>query len=169
MRAITRTDHGPLPGGNAGVTGAILAVFALLFSLAACSDANTVKLEDFGTRDVTLPGGQVIHAEIASTQPQVEHGLMFRTSLAPDRGMLFMHREAGEYPYWMYQVRIPLDMIWMDPERRVVEIAAAAQPCKTEPGQCPTYGGHRRAQYVLELAGGMAAKYGIKTGDTLEF
>jgi uncharacterized protein len=126
-------------------------------------------VEDYGTRMVTLPGGQQVRAEVLINPQDLARGMMFRDSLAPDRGMLFLHREAGEYPYWMYQVRIPLDIVWMDPGRRVVEIAASAPPCRTEPGQCPTYGGHYRAQYVLELAGGMAAKYGIKAGDTLEF
>jgi len=144
------------------------ALFLLALTLAGCG-SKPDAVEDFDTRTVTLPSGRQIRAEVLINPQDLARGMMFRDSLAPDRGMLFMHREAGEYPYWMYQVRIPLDMIWMDPERRVVEIAAAAQPCKTEPGQCPTYGGHRRAQYVLELACGMAAKYGIKTGDTLEF
>jgi uncharacterized membrane protein (UPF0127 family) len=169
MRAITRTDHGPLPGGNAGVTGAILAVFALLFSLAACSDANTVKLEDFGTRDVTLPGGQVIHAEIASTQPQVERGLMFRTTLAPDRGMLFLFPKEDSYTFWMFQTLIPLDMIWMDSNRRIVEMSTNTPPCKTEAAQCPSYGGHEPALFVLELNAGSAARFHLKTGDVIRF
>jgi uncharacterized protein len=136
-------------------------------TLAGCGP-KPVSLEDYGTRLVTFPSGRQIRAEVLVNPQDLARGMMFRDSLAPDRGMLFLHREAGQYPYWMYQVRIPLDMIWMDPERRVVEIASAP-PCQTEPGQCPTYGGHVRAQYVLELAAGMAAKYGIKAGDTLEF
>jgi uncharacterized membrane protein (UPF0127 family) len=83
--------------------------------------------------------------------------------------MLFLHEAPGEYPYWMYQTRIALDIIWMDHDRRIVEISADTPPCKTDQGQCPTFGGHRTAQYVLELAGGMAAKYGLRIGDTLEF
>ncbi len=69
----------------------------------------------------------------------------------------------------MYQVRIPLDMIWMDSDHRIVEISADTPPCNTARDLCPTYGGHARAQFVLELAGGMAAKYGLKTGDRIEF
>jgi uncharacterized membrane protein (UPF0127 family) len=144
------------------------ALFLAALALAGCGPKPDA-LEDLDTRTVTLPGGRQVRAEVLINPQDLARGMMFRDSLAPDRGMLFLHREAGEYPYWMYQVRIPLDMIWMDSQRRVVEIAANAAPCQTEPGQCPTYGGHHRAQYVLELAGGMAAKYGIKTGDTLEF
>jgi hypothetical protein len=140
----------------------------LALALAGCGP-KTDALEDYGTRLVTLPAGEQVRVEVMTDPRDMARGMMFRDSLAPNRGMLFLHQKAGLYPYWMHQVRIPLDMIWMDPDRRVVEIVANAQPCRTEPGQCPTYGGHFRAQSVLELAGGMAAKYGIRTGDRLEF
>jgi uncharacterized membrane protein (UPF0127 family) len=50
-----------------------------------------------------------------------------------------------------------------------VEISANTPPCQAEPSQCPSYGGHRSARFVLELAGGMAAKYGLKEGDAIDF
>ncbi|HXN45700.1 MAG TPA: DUF192 domain-containing protein, partial [Bryobacteraceae bacterium] len=140
----------------------------LALTLAGCGPKRD-PMEDYGTRMVKLPGGQQVRAEVLINPQDLARGMMFRDSLAPDRGMLFLHQQPGEYPYWMYHCRIPLDILWMTSERRVVEISANTPPCKTEPNQCPTYGGHYRAQYVLELAGGMAAKYGIKQGDTLEF
>ena len=147
-----------------------LALLALLFSLAACSDPNTVRLEDFGTRDVTLPGGQVIRAEIASTQAQVQHGLMFRTSLAPDRGMLFLFSKEEALTFWMFQTLIPLDIIWMDSNKHIVEISANTPPCKAaSSGQCPVYGGHEPALFVLELNAGLVARYHLKTGDVIRF
>ncbi len=140
----------------------------LALMLAGCGPKRD-PMEDYGTRMVKLPGGREVRAEVMINPQDLARGMMFRDSLAPDRGMLFLHEQAGEYPYWMYQCRIPLDIIWMTSERRVVEIAADTPPCRTEPGQCLTYGGHYRAQYVLELAAGMAAKYGIKPGETLGF
>ena len=94
---------------------------------------------------------------------------MFRDSLAPDRGMLFFHEREGDYSYWMYQTRIPLDIIWMDRYRRIVEIVGQRAAVQDRASQCAHYGGNQRAQFVLELAGGMAAKYGLKLGDILEF
>ncbi len=100
---------------------------------------------------------------------EMQKGMMFRDSLALDRGMLFIHESPGRYPYWMYQVRIPLDIIWMDSTHRIVEISADTPPCKTKASLCGNYGGHEVAQFVLELAGGEARRQGLAVGQTLEF
>jgi len=97
-------------------------------------------------------------------------GMMFRDALAKDRGMLFVHPKDGKYSYWMYQCRIPLDIIWMNHERQIVEIAANTPPCPSKSAkECPGFGGHEPARYVLELAGGGAAMYSLRVGDTLNF
>ncbi len=116
-----------------------------------------------------LPGGQKIRVEVMTSPTDMGRGMMFRDSLAPDRGMLFIHSSPGNYKYWMYQVRIPLDIVWLDQFRRVVEISANTPPCKTRASECPNYGGNARAQFVLELGGGMAEKYNLKPGDTIDF
>jgi len=146
-----------------------VAVSGLLALLAACGASHTATMADIATRDVTMPGGQVVHAEMAVTDAQRQRGLMFRTSLAPDRGMLFVFEQEGNYPFWMFQTLIPLDIIWMDSGRRIVEISADTPPCKTDESQCPNYGGHEPAQFVLELTGGAAAKLHLKVGDRISF
>ena len=142
---------------------------ALLCALTACGDSDTVKLEDYGTRDVTLPGGELIHAEVASTQPQVQKGLMFRTSLAPDRGMLFLFSKEDSLQFWMFQTLIPLDIVWMDSDKKIVEISADTPPCKTEASQCPQYGGHEPSLFVLELPAGSVSRYHLRTVQTIRF
>jgi len=137
----------------------------LLILLASCDKPTTV--EDFYTSDITLPGGQVIKTEFVYDTAGALRGMQFRNSIAPDRGMLYAHRIPGKYGYWMYQTLIPLDMIWMDPKNKVVEIVENAPPCKTSASQCPHYGGNEVAQYVLELGAGMVKKYGVKVGDTI--
>jgi hypothetical protein len=127
------------------------------------------KLEDLQTRIVTFPNGQEVRAESLLTPTDTQRGMMFRKSLAPDRGMLFFHTRPGKVKYWMFQCLIPLDIVWMDGDRRIVEISANTPPCPAGVQQCPTYGGHYESLYVLELAGGMAAKYHLKVGDTLRF
>jgi uncharacterized membrane protein (UPF0127 family) len=127
------------------------------------------RIEDYRTSDVILPSGQIVKVEIMMDAQDLLRGMMYRTSLAPDRGMLFVHRRPGNYNYWMYQTLIPLDMIWMDRTKQIVEIVESAPPCKTEASKCDHFGGHKTAQYVLELGGGMARKYGLKLGDQLTF
>ena len=144
-----------------------LLLIALLI-LTSCGPKPTT-LEDFPTRPVTLPGGQVIRVETMVDQIDLTRGLMFRTSLAPDHGMLFVHPNPGNYAYWMYQTLIPLDMVWLDSNRRIVEMAENAQPCKTQASKCQQYGGKQISAYVLEIGGGMARKYGLQLGQTIQW
>jgi hypothetical protein len=143
------------------------AVALALMSMGCGRQAPT--LEDYQARTVAFPNGKQVRAESMLTEADRSRGMMFRNSIAPERGMLFFHEVLGKYKYWMYQCRIPLDIIWMDRDRRIVEISADTPPCTTEAGECPNYGGHYDALYVLELGGGMAAKYALKVGDTLRF
>jgi uncharacterized membrane protein (UPF0127 family) len=146
-----------------------LACLAALGLLLSCDRSPESVTATLNKKDVTLPGGQKISAEVMLFEADMARGMMFRDSLAPDKGMLFVHTEPGRYAYWMYQVRIPLDIIWMDADHRIVEISANTPPCKTKASDCPKYGGDAQAQYVLELAGGMAAKYGLREGQIITF
>jgi len=150
------------------IPGSLACVVALVF-LAACGQKPESVSSVLNVKEVTLPGGQKIAAEVMMLDLDMARGMMFRDSLAPDRGMLFFHAQPGNYAYWMYQVRIPLDIVWMDSTRRIVEISANTPPCKTKASECPSYGGKATAQYVLELAGGMAAKYGLQQGQIISF
>ncbi len=135
------------------------------FSMACSSNDN-----HYGTRPVTLPNGEVIHAESAIEYAELLRGLMFRDSLPQDRGMLFIHNKMGRYSYFMYQVSFPIDIIWMDAKKRVVEIAANVPPCKaTKASECPTYGGNHDAQFILEIAAGRAAASQVSTGSLIDF
>ena len=147
-----------------------LTLFSFLALLAACGGPQTATMEDFTTRDVTLPDGRLIKAELAIDPQMMARGLMYRDSLAPDHGMLFMHERPGRYQYWMHNCKIALDIIWMDSGHHIVEISANTPPCyAADSNKCPTYGGHADAQYVLELASGQAAKNGLHDGQTISF
>ena len=136
--------------------------------LASCGTKPTT-VEDFPTRPVTLPGGQVIRAETMIDRIDVLRGLMFRGSLAPDHGMLFVYSTPDYHQHWMYQVLIPLDIVWLDSKRNIVEIVENAQPCKTQASKCEQYGGKQISSYVLEIGGGMARKYGLQLGQTVQW
>jgi uncharacterized protein len=147
-----------------------LAAFAAAFlSLCACG-SKTSDIDGLNTMEITFPNGKTVVAETMLRDIDQMRGMMFRESLAKDRGMLFVHSKEGNVPYWMYQVRIPLDIIWMDRNRKIVEISANTPACTSKSSRdCPSYGGHEKARYVLELAGGGAALYSLKVGETLSF
>ena len=116
-----------------------------------------------------LPDGVRIDAETKLTPEGQAQGMMFRTSLPEDQGMLFIHGTVEKRGYWMFQCEIPLDIIWMDRDRHIVEISADTPPCREIADKCPSYGGSVPSLYVLELAAGMAKKHNLKLGDTLRF
>ena len=122
------------------------------------------------TTTVTLPNGNQIEAELALTPDEQAMGLMFRSHLPPDRGMLFVGDRAAPRSFWMYQCLVPLDIVWLDGARRIVEIVRDAPPCRDpDPQRCPSYGGTANSVYVLELAVGQANAQGLKLGDWLDF
>jgi uncharacterized membrane protein (UPF0127 family) len=147
---------------------------AALLALCACGTFScgpkTSEVDGLSTTELTFPNGKTVIAETMLRDEDQMRGMMFRDSLAKDRGMLFIHPTEANVPYWMYQVRIPLDIIWMDHQRRIVEISANTPACTSKSSRdCPNYGGHEKARYVLELAGGGAALYGLHVGDALTF
>jgi len=146
-----------------------LILFAL--TLVACSDnPGTSNVEDLTLREVKFLNGQTVKVEVMSKEQDMMRGMMFRDSLPANRGMLFIHGSPGKYRYWMYQVRVPLDILWMDRQHQVVEISANTPPCQEKSAQqCPNYGGSAPAMFVLELASGVAQKNNIKIGDRIEF
>lgn len=144
------------------------AIPAVLIMLVGCG-AKPSDMDDLSLRDITLPGGQVIRVETAVDARDMLRGLMFRTSLANDRGMLFVHPRPGNYGYWMYQTNIPLDIVVLDSGKSIVAIVPNAPPCKTQASKCPHYAGDVTGQYALELAAGMAQKYGLHLGDRINF
>ncbi len=134
--------------------------------LAGCSQQPEAGL---GERIVTLPGGKRIVAEVMIRPEDMARGMMYRERMEPDRGMLFLHERPGRYPYWMHNVKIPLDIVWLDGSRRVVEISSNTPPCLERAESCKAYGGREVSAAVLELAGGEAAKLGIAEGAVLQF
>ena len=148
-------------------------LFALLLSafvLCSCTgDRNaSTTLDVLDSREVKMPNGQTIRAEAMIKPVDLQRGLMFRESLPQGRGMLFLHKQAGPYQYWMYQVKFPLDIVFIDSQHRVLGVAAAV-PCKTRSSECPQYGNHPGTQYVLEVNAGEAARYGVTQGASIGF
>lgn len=116
---------------------------------------------------VVLPDGSAIAVEIAADPETRTQGLMYRDRLAPSTGMLFFFPREEEHAFWMKNTRIPLDIIWIDSARRIVHIKHEVPPCRV--ADCPSYPAGVPSKYVLELAGGVARRHGLKEGDVLRF
>lgn len=140
----------------------------LCLLLAGCG--GSVAVEDFNARDVTLPDGTTVKAEVMMNKLDMAKGMMFRDTFPEGRGMLFIHPTPGRFSYYMFQVKIPIDIVWMDKQKRVVEIMENAPPCtSTKATDCTTYGGNEEAMYVLELPARYSRKHGIVKGEFLQF
>jgi len=134
-------------------------VFALAIAVLVCS--SCVAREPY-----VVLNGQRFTVELAETTEKQALGLMFRDSLAADRGMLFLFPSESRRSFWMKNTRIPLDILYFDSDLALVSIAADARPCRS--ARCPTYPSEGAAQYVLELNAGKAAELGVRPGDVLE-
>ncbi|MDZ4375896.1 MAG: DUF192 domain-containing protein [Phenylobacterium sp.] len=101
--------------------------------------------------------------EIADSPREREYGMMCRTGMAPDRGMLFIFPQAAPQAFWMRNTLIPLDIIYIASDGKVVSIVRNARPLDetSQPSAGP-------AQFVLELAGGRAAQIGLLPGDRIQ-
>src|SRR4051812_29998301 len=131
-------------------------VVLLLGVTAACSADNRGVLH-------TAKGDFAFTLEIADTEAQREKGLMFRTSLAPDAGMLFDYHKEQEASFWMQNTLIPLDMVFIAADGTVKTIHVNARPMDTTPipSEVPI-------RFVLEIAGGRSQEIGLKVGDKFE-
>lgn len=113
--------------------------------------------------------GKRIMLEVARTPQQQQIGLMYRTSLPDDRGMLFPFDPPQPVSFWMKNTLIELDMIFLQ-NGQVKAIKANVPPCTTTP--CPSYGPSQiLIDQVIELRGGRAAELGLNVGDriTIDF
>ena len=107
---------------------------------------------------------QVIQLEVAATPEQQEIGLMNRTHLAADRGMVFPFGTPRRVGFWMKNTLIPLDMVFLLKDK-VQAISSNVPPCNADP--CPIYGPNALVDQVIELRAGRAAELGLKQGDRI--
>jgi uncharacterized membrane protein (UPF0127 family) len=118
---------------------------------------GTVVLKD------AYGGTHAVEVEIASNSEAIQRGLMWRKQLPAGKGMLFVFDDDAPHTFWMKNTLIPLDMLFIDGERRLVELAENA-----EPRTLTSRGGLKPCRYVLEVPGGWAQKVGVQIGGQVE-
>ncbi len=108
-------------------------------------------------------GNVTVYAEAADTFAEREMGLMNRTYLNEDAGMLFIFPTPQQQSFWMKNMRIPLDIVFITADKHVLEIYASVPPCTGDP--CTLYTSSAPIQYALEVNSGFCARNGIVSGD----
>jgi len=125
---------------------------------AAVASSPTVVLHGKDGRTIT------VRVEVARTEAERTRGLMYRNHLEPDAGMLFLFPQPATLVFWMKNTLIPLDMLFLDRERRVVGIVENATPETETPRRV-----NGDSQFVLEVGGGLTRQWGVTAGSMVEF
>ena len=141
---------------------AILAVVMALSQTAAIAEDQPQSLRTEPLELVTKGGVKRVTVEVADHEQQREIGLMYRRSLADDHGMLFEFNAIQPVSFWMKNTYIPLDIVFIGPSGKILNIARQAAPLSE--AAIPSAG---PVDAVLELRGGRAAEIGLEPGDTV--
>jgi uncharacterized protein len=132
-----------------------LALFAQASAIAAGTGTLVLKTET---------GDHNFNIEVATTREEQALGLMFRRSLPENAGMLFLYKRPQPAAMWMKNTLIPLDMVFIAPDGRVLRIET-----NTEPFSTAVIRSEGAVSAVLELNAGQAGKIGLKRGDKVVY
>lgn len=116
--------------------------------------------------NVTVNGISLI-ADVAETGEQRRKGLSIKDQLNENESMLFVFSKPGEHSFWMKGMKFPIDIIWLDSDRKVIHVERELEPCITD--ACPQYMPGEDALYVLETAAGFADMNGLREGTLVDF
>ena len=111
--------------------------------------------------------GIPVYVDVANDPEEQSRGLMFRKSMEWNNGMLFVFEDVKYLSFWMKNTYIPLDMIFVDKDLRIVDIKEDVQPCPLQEDICASYPSKQPAKYVLEVNAGFVQQNGIRVGDIL--
>ena len=139
---------------RAAIWAAALVCSGAVAAMAACAEDQVQVRGDWGSARFTV--------EIADTPEERALGLMHRETMSTRAGMLFIYPRQRPLSFWMQNTLIPLDIIYFDETGTWVSVVAEAQPLDETPR--PSEG---PAQYVLEINGGLAERFGMGPGTVL--
>ncbi len=138
--------------------------FLILFSVFIIGCSDEVVMDNV-VGVVTSNGVINVSVSIADSPDEQARGLMNVDAMEEFEGMLFEFPYPTMLSFWMKDTYIPLDIIYVDENLKIIEIKSNVQPCGEDP--CHVYPSSRPAKYVLEVNGGFCNKYGVEKGDEL--
>ncbi len=144
-------------------------VILLLFTLLCVTACDAGQAQQLPSEDmVVLKSGSnaqiKLSVEVADTPYALQRGMMFRTEVKPNTGMIFVFPDYTERWFWMKNTLVPLDMLFIDDTGMIVTIHPNAVPHDETPVKSVV-----PAKYVLEIGGGEAARHGFAVGDKIIF
>jgi len=134
-----------------------------------CSAAAALRVPPgAASAELTLPDGYRVKTELALTPEAQERGLMFRKSLAADRGMLFVFADPGEKSFWMKNTLIDLDMVFLDSGLKVLRVFHRVPRSREDQPESEVARASAPASLVLELPAGASRAHRVKPGSKLK-
>ncbi len=145
---------------------AIVIQLLFFFSLTGCSLGGNGEPRIRQVR--FLPANVSLRAEVADTDQARQKGLMYRTRLGENEGMIFYFDDEGYHAFYMFNTRIPLSVIFLNKSLQIVDIQEMAPCAEQNPADCPVYAPKAPCLYAIEVNQQFPGKYGIKTGDRVQ-
>lgn len=143
-------------------------LFGLLLSLVLSITFLTTAGEETVSGVFTNGENRIdVKLEVADTPEEREDGLMNRSSLEPRSGMIFVYNEEDDRSFWMKNTYIPLDIIFLDSDKRIISVEKAYPQPNTSDEDLRRYRSEEPAQYVVELPQNFSEKYSLGKGDEL--
>jgi uncharacterized membrane protein (UPF0127 family) len=138
--------------------------FFVLLLVCVCSSGLVAQSKPglVGKKTAIIRGHSFV-VEMAKTDEDWRRGLMFREKLAAHEGMFFWGEQERVQSFWMKNTLVPLDMIFISAQMKIVKIEKEAKP-ETE----TSHSSEVPAMHVLEILGGLSDRYGFKTGDLVQ-
>ncbi|MBI4078979.1 MAG: DUF192 domain-containing protein [Candidatus Levybacteria bacterium] len=150
----------------------ILALFALLVAVVAAIPFSQNYLKNnpnpFAKKSTATIKDRTFQLLLAKTPEQQQIGLSEHKSFPKDQGMLFIFASADYHPFWMKNMKIPIDMLFIK-ENKIVTIYDNVQPAVEGDNNPPIYRPQKEANRVLEINAGLSKEYDIKIGDEVRF
>jgi uncharacterized membrane protein (UPF0127 family) len=142
----------------------------LIIALVALGIAMPLMMgnQDINYFMVELPNGKQILAQVADSPEKQVVGLFFAKELPPDGAMLFIYDDEDSHPVWTKSSHFPIDILWMDRDRKILHIEENVPSCAEDP--CPRYGPEEPAAlYVMQAASGFVRRNNLKTEMSMIF
>lgn len=131
------------------------------------SISGSSSVDNVNTTSVVKVNNITLNVILATTPGDQSKGLAVKDSMNENEGMLFVFKNSQKHSFWMKDMKFPIDIIWVDPEGRIVHIEKNLQPCVFLL-PCTSYSPENDSMYVLEVVSNFTNKYNIKLGDQIQ-